>query len=262
MASGALIGLVVMTAIALQSGVLDASAQQGVTIGVDAITEGNTATSLDDLDDCVSVSKGDTFEVDIYITNVKDLLGWETYMSYDTSIAQVVERDVNLLQAANPGSSVFNTSESVPDNSDGLFRVGGTDLIDPPAGDDGSGVLARLTIKAKGKGNTFLDIGGKDIDYDGKPDVGTILTDINGQRIGDSNGDSFFDGTATVAEVAIDGNCKGVPPDAGGPASNPGKDTGDDGGGWRWWMTVVAAAGAAVAVTSVAFAIRFVRPRR
>jgi len=224
-----------------------AYAQDETTIGVDATADGNTATSLSSIDSCVSVDKGETFDVDVFVVNVTDLLAWEAYLAYDNAVVQVVDRDVDMFQAADPGSSVFNTSESVPPNDDGLFRVGGADLIDPPAGDSGSGVLARLTLKALDEGRTSLSIEPADLDDDGEPDIGPTLTDIDAERIGDTDGDSFFDGPIFVAEVAVDSDCTDtVSTPIAGPASETAGGGGD--GGWRWWMTAIIAAGGGVAI--------------
>lgn len=237
-----------------------AYAQDETAIGVDATTEGNTATSLGSRDSCISVDKGETFDVDVFIVNVTDLLAWETYLAYDNAVVQVIDRDVDMFQAADPGSSVFNTSESVPPNDDGLFRVGGADLIDPPVGDSGSGVLARLTLEALDTGHTTLSIEPIDIDDDGEPDIGPTLADIDGERIGDADGDAFFDGPFFAAEVAVDSDCAdAVSTPIAGPATETVGDSGD--GGWRWWMTAIIGAGAGAAFLA-AVVYRFKRSAR
>lgn len=238
-----------------------AYAQDETAIGVDATTDNNTATSLGSIDSCVSVEKGDTFDVDVFVVNVTDLLAWEAYLAYDNAVVQVVDRDVDMFQAVDPGSSVFNTSESVPPNEDGLFRVGGTDLIDPPVGDSGSGVLARLTLEALTEGRTSLSIEPHDINDDGQPDLGPTLTDVDGGRIGDTDGDSFFDGTNFVAEVVVDGDCTDV---VSTPISAPASATANSGGdgGWRWWMTaIIAVAAGATLLAAVAYRLSRSRPR-
>jgi len=245
-AASLLSGAILLLAITLLPLPPAAYAQDETAIGVDAITEGNTATSLGPHDSCVSVDKGETFDVDIFIADVTDLLAWEAYLAYDNAVVQVVDRDVDMFQAADPGSSVFNTSESVPPNEDGLFRAGGTDLIDPPVGDSGSGVLARLTLEALDTGRTTLSIEPIDLDEDPEPDIGPLLRHINGKIIGDTDGDSFFDGPFSTADVAVGTDCTGAVSAAS-----------DDGGGWwSWWMTVIIAAGAGAALLA-AVAYRF-----
>jgi hypothetical protein len=187
------------------------SAQEAVTIGLDVEPAGNTATSLGPIDPCISVSTGDTFEVDIFVTDVADLLAWETYFVYDMSIVNIASRDVAMFQAANSGSNVFDVSESLPD-IDSYYRIAGVDLADPPAPDSGSGVLARLTLKAVGPGVSVLSLSPIDVNEDGKIDLGPSLKDAEAEPIGDLDGDGLFDGPIANAEVAVDGTCPGVTP--------------------------------------------------
>jgi hypothetical protein len=187
------------------------TAQEAVTIGVDVEPAGNTATSLGPIDSCISVSTGDTFEVDIFVSDVTDLLAWETYFVYDMSVVNIASRDVAMFQAANSGSNVFDVSESLPD-IDGYYRIAAVDLAEPPAPDSGSGVLARLTLQAVGPGVSVLSLSPIDINEDGKIDLGPSLRDTQAELIGDSDGDGFFDGPFVNAEVAVDGTCPGVTP--------------------------------------------------
>src|SRR3970282_703146 len=96
-ACGLLIGLAALVA--------SATAQGAPAIGIDASPAGNTATTLGKADSCVAVSKGDSFQVDVYASNVKDLLAWEAYLFFDKDLLRVTTRDVKLLQVAPKGSS-------------------------------------------------------------------------------------------------------------------------------------------------------------
>jgi len=194
------------------------SAQEGLAVGVDADPSGNTATSLGPIDQCVSVAKDDKFQVDVFITDVNNLLAWETYFSFDGSIVNVTDLDVDLFQAANANSDVFNASESLP-SSGGLYRLGAIDFGQPPSPDSGSGVLARLTLKAVGAGISPAILLTLDADNDGKPDLGTRLKDPQERSLGDSNGDGIFDGTVFNAQIAVDRDC---PP---GSAATPSPGT-------------------------------------
>lgn len=199
----------VMALVALAATILTAgrgSAQEGLAVGVDANPSGNTATSLGAIDQCVSVTKGDTFKLDVFITNVDNLLAWETYFSFDGSIVNVTDLDVQLFQAANANSDVFNASESLP-SSGGLYRLGAIDFGQPPSPDSGSGVLARLTLKAVGAGISPAILLTLDADNDGKPDLGTRLKDPQERSLGDSNGDGIYDGTVFNAQIAVDRDC-------------------------------------------------------
>ena len=213
LASAALAGVVLALA-ASAGGVVArgySAAQEAVTIGVDVEPAGNTVTSLGPIDACISVSTGDTFQVDVFVTDVADLLAWETYFVYDMSVINVVSRDVMMFQAANAGSKVFDVSEGLPD-IDGQYRIAAVDLADPPAPDSGSGVLARLTLKAVGPGVSPLSLSPIDINEDGRIDLGPSLKDTEAEPIGDLDGDGFFDGPIANAEIAVDTACPGVTP--------------------------------------------------
>lgn len=220
LASGVLAGVVL--ALAASAGGLLArghsAAQEAVTIGVDVEPAGNTVTSLGPIDACISVSIGDTFQADVFVTDVADLLAWEMYLVYDMSIINVVSRDVMMFQAANPGSNVFDVSEGLPD-IDGHYRIAAVDLADPPSPDSGSGVLGRLTLKAVGPGVSLLSLSPIDITEDGRIDLGPTLKNIEAESIGDLDGDGFFDGGISNGQIAVDTACPGGSPSPVAPAS-------------------------------------------
>jgi hypothetical protein len=182
------------------------TAQQGLSVGVDADPAGNTATALGAIDQCVSVQRGDTFSVDVFVTDVTNLLAWEAYFSFDGSIVNVTDRDVKLFQAANANSDVFDASESLP-SSGGLYRLGAIDFGQPASPDSGSGVLARLTLEAVGAGISPAILTTIDANNDGRPDLGTMLKDPEETPLGDSDGDGFFDGPVFNAQIAVDRDC-------------------------------------------------------
>lgn len=233
-------------------------AQGETAIGVDVGVDDNSATSVGSVKSCLSAHKDDTFQADLYLSDVEDLLAWEAYVGYDSNVVQVVDRDVQMFQAADDGSAVFNASEAVPANNDGLFRVAAADTRDPSVGDNGSGVLARLTLKAIGEGRTSLSVGPTDLDGDGQPDFGTTLTDVNGGHIGDSDGDSLFDGSVSTPEVFVDIE---VPADrdcavpgsapAAAPVEQPANK--DEGGGSSWGLLALIAAGVAALVLALIY---------
>ena len=200
----AVVALVALAAVSLTNG--EGSAQEGVAVGVDADPDGNTATSLGAIDQCVAVATGDTFQVDVFIADVADLLAWEAYFSFDGSIVNVTDRDVELFQAANADSDVFDASESLP-SSGGLYRLGAIDFGQPPSPDSGSGVLARLTLEAVGAGISPAILITLDANNDGRPDLGARLKDPQETPIGDGNGDEIFDGTIFNAQIAVGRDC-------------------------------------------------------
>ena len=143
-----ILALVALAAVALEGWLPShpSAAQEGPTIAVDADPTGNSPDSIASIESCTSVESGDTFEVDIVTTGAIDLLAWETYVHYDASVIQVIDRDVHQFLGQEDGS-VFDTSASVP-AQDGRYRVGGANIAQEAGGRSGLGVLARLTMKA------------------------------------------------------------------------------------------------------------------
>ena len=212
-AACAAIGLLLLVMLALPSTNLPVAGATGETatqLGIDTNPSGNTATSLGKTDACHRVDLNDTLDVDIVIKDVSELLGWEIWFAYDSSRLQVTSRNVRMFQAANPNSNVFDAADAVPD-SDGLYVAAAVDIGDG-AQDSGSGVLARLTLKAVAPGISDLTLPQPDLDGDGRIDGGPILTDHNGDRIGDEDGDGFFDGKVTNARIAVGTECPSNPP--------------------------------------------------
>ena len=218
--TAALLTVAAVVGVIVQGG--ESTAQTRSSIGVDADPAGNTATSLGPIDPCVSVSTGDTFDVDILIADVVDLLAWEVYFVYDGSIISIVDHDVHMFQAADGVSNVFDLSEVLPD-LDARYGVAAADLADPPAPDSGSGVLARLTLKAVGPGVSPANVPPIDINDDGKIDLGPFLNDVRGDPIDDVDDDGFFDGQIFAAQIAVDTACPadGVTPTATQTATTP-----------------------------------------
>ncbi|GAF77431.1 unnamed protein product, partial [marine sediment metagenome] len=156
----------------------------------------NTATSLGSTEACFPTSSGSSTDIDLFITDVSELLGWATYVIYDPALISIDVINLNMFQAADGQSSIFNASDSTPD-SDGSFYASAIDLDAPPYQDSGSGVLARITVSALASGMADLTISSPS------------LIDVNGQPIGDINGDTIFDGLAFNAQIAIDEPCAG-----------------------------------------------------
>jgi len=202
--AGALLAAAMLAGVILHGG--ESMAQTRTSIGIDANPVGSTATSLGPIDSCVSVSTGDTFDVAIFVTDVTDLLAWEVYFTYDSSIVNIVDHDVEMFQAGNEGSNVFDLSEVLPD-LDALYLLAAADLGDPPAPDSGSGVLARLTLKAVGPGISPARVSPIDFNNDGTMDLGPFLNDLHGKPIGDADNDGLFDGQISAAQIAVDTAC-------------------------------------------------------
>jgi hypothetical protein len=222
-------------------------------VAIDADSTGNAADSLGERDACVSVATGDTFDVDITVTDVVDLIAWEATFTYDPAVVTITARDVELFQAADGVSTVFDVSQSTPDG-DGSWGTGAADTADPLAPDNGSGVLARITLEAVAAGTSELSLPEIDLNDDTVIDRGPNLRDVDGNAIGDEDDDGFFDGAVSDAQVVVDGPCT----DSDGP---PSEDGDDDDGGFPWLIAGIAAAGVAVAAGGGGF-LAYQRSRR
>ena len=215
---------------------------EGPTVAIDAGPRGNEPTKPGPIDSCVSVATGDEFQVDIVVLNVKDLLAWSLYVQYDPAVIRIIDRDVKVFQAANTGSAVIDLSDKLPDD-DGIYGLSAVDTSDPPRPDSGSGVLARLYLKAVANGQSPLKLADQDLNNDGKPDRGLLLRNADNQTIGDDNGDTFFDGPREDALVMVGNDC---PP--GTTHSAPAIISASNGS--TPWMLVAGAALGAIAVVA------------
>src|SRR3989304_2641835 len=83
-------GVVLLWMLALSGGPTGVDAAQ-VEIGLDAITTGNSGTSLGSRDGCRVVSNFAVFDVDLYVADVQDLMSWEMYLTYDPSVLIVTK---------------------------------------------------------------------------------------------------------------------------------------------------------------------------
>ena len=203
----AAVGLMAAAFLSPAISTISVRAQGGPTLGIDVEPSDNTATSLGERNVCIAVNKGDVFNVDVTIDGATDLAAWEAYLAVDTSVVSVIDRDVQLMLSSVGDGNTFDTSESVPEDArdDGRYRIGGAIITDPPVGVSGAGVLARLTLEATGAGITDLSV--KPIQTSAGRPVGPTLTDVDANHLGDSNGDSLFDGPTLDATVAVGQDC-------------------------------------------------------
>lgn len=177
-------------------------ASPALTVGVDANPSGNTATVLGAIDDCREVSTGQTFEIDIFITDVADLLAWQVPLVYDPRVLNVTDCDAAQFLAAVPDSQVFQDCDPLP-GVDGLYGVQAADTAEPLPEHSGSGVLTRLTLQAVGSGLSALSL-------PALPGRGPTLKDVEGQSLSDADQDGLFDGPIAHAQIAVG---RGCPPD-------------------------------------------------
>lgn len=163
----------------------------GISLGVDVTTGGNTASALGTIDTCRRVEVGDTFDVDLVIANVDGLRAWELYFGFDGSLLQLTGQNTAYMVSG------FDASDPVPDSTGRHFlAIGGTQAA------SGSGVLARLTFRAMATGVSNVAVV-----YN---PVWPRLTAASGP-LGDTTGDSYFDGPVSAARIAIGQDCPSTP---------------------------------------------------
>jgi hypothetical protein len=201
---------------------------------IDAGVDGNSATTVGTIENCVSVKTGDRFQMDIVVQDITDLLAWEIPIDYEASVVTVVDQDVKLFQQANQGSSVLDLSAKLPDDS-GFHQLRAVDSADPASPDTGTGVLARITFEANASGDSPIRFGNRDYDSNGTLDAGVLLRNVATDFIGDTNGDTFYDGEREGAQVVVDGAC---PPGAVVAKSPEQQNTNSSGGSSFPWLVV------------------------
>ena len=162
-------------------------------VRIDTDPTGNTADTVAGVEICREVSSGDTFDVDIAIEDVTDLIAFDTALYYDKNMLAVVDRDVDFFLAIASGSNVRDQSDASPD-ADGYYGFRGLDTSkDPATAESGSGVLGRVTLEAVGPGVSTLSVNIPDISpafHDSESDYlepfgrfGTWLGDVFDARI-------------------------------------------------------------------------------
>jgi hypothetical protein len=159
------------------------------------------------IDDCIEVSAGEQFDVDIKARGVSNLIAWEVYFAYNRRKVEVVNKDVDMLLASGREAVVFDVSDPVP-NSTGFYRLGAADVGRGDGLKQGD-VLVRLTLRAKEEGVTPALIFRGDYSGDGVADFGPTLTSAGQPPVylGDTNGDQVFDGKISSGQIAIGTSC-------------------------------------------------------
>jgi len=121
-----------------------------IVIAVDMMPEGNSATSAGPIQSCLSVSSGDTFDVDVIVTDVQELAGFQVRLNFDPQVVQIEGRQADFFLGEG-GLEAGDTNFPV---TSGSWYYGYTNL----PGRSGSGVLVRITLKALASGSTRLSL--------------------------------------------------------------------------------------------------------
>jgi hypothetical protein len=163
------------------------------------------------VDQCIEVATKDTFDVDIFVSDVSQLLAWDLYYAFNSDVVEVIGKDVHRLLEVAPSSQVFDFSGPVP-NATGLYHLAAADTGGAGAAENGSGLLATLTMRAKEKGVSWSALHKADVDGNGSFDIGPTLTALGPSHISDTNGDGYFDGAIRGGQIAVDQNCEKAAP--------------------------------------------------
>ena len=197
-----LVVAIIAALVVLYAGSGTARANHNVEVGVDVDSTGNSASALGSIQNCRVVSFFQTFNIDIYIKRVSNLIASEAYFQYDATKLEIQSKQIMFQNQA--GSTITDVSETLPDTTlPGVYRVGAVET-GQLSGDSGDGVLVRLSVKAIGTGLSATRISKMDVNNDGEPDLGITLTDKDANHIGDTTDpDPFFDGTVANAAVFV-----------------------------------------------------------
>lgn len=183
-------------------GSASAEAQAGSMIGIDVIPDSNTPASLGPLETCASHAEGDEFAVDIFVNNVSSLRSWELRVQYDEDVLEVAEVDyAHFLISTAPGGNIFPTLREA--EAPGRDFLAAAELQGPA--DTGSGVLARLSVRAIGEGTSPIRVVGYPSYF------GPRLSGAGAAAIGDDDGDGIWDGSLLDGEVIVGGSCGSAP---------------------------------------------------
>ncbi len=188
-------------------------------VRIDADPTGNTADTVAGVDICREVSSGDTFDVDITIEDVTDLIAFDTALYYDKNVLAVVDRDPDFFLAIASGSNVRDQSDASPD-ADGYYGFRGLDTSkDPATAESGSGVLGRVTLEAVGPGLSTLSVN--------IPDISPAFHDVEADYLEPFGRFGTWLGDVFDARIAVDEACPSeatpiAPPPGVTPAVAPG----------------------------------------
>ena len=173
----------------------------GLDMNPDLGTTGAYPSPLPTFEVCRDVTNvGDFFYIDAFVLDAPTLSGFSAEFEFSTGgKISIQESKVTMLFGT---SGVINGSDPVPD-AGGRFTSA---AVDTGVQNSGSGPLVRLKLQAIGSGVATFGFSSRDIylPLNGYPDPVT-LTDAAGNQLGDTNGDTSFDGPFlnAAAKIAI-----------------------------------------------------------
>ncbi len=206
-------GLLLLIVAEFESGTAQVHADSSQIIGLDMQPVTNDPDSLGRLQPCTEASVGDEFHADVFVTNLPSLAAWELRLDYDPAVVSVELADYNqMLVSAQPSGAVFpSLFES---ERPGRQFMAATEINGSL--DSGSGILARLTLRAVGNGEATLSI------TDAPATHGPRIIGAGGLAVGDESGDGIWDGLTTEGLVVVGDSCpKSTPIPTPEPTDSP-----------------------------------------
>lgn len=153
--------------------------------------------ALPPFESCVQVNtsvNSGIFYIDVFLLNVSQLVAFNADVEFNAGQMQILEANVNQLMGT--GAGVQNLSWSTPD-SGGFFEAAAANTAGTSSG---AGVLVRLKAQAfipPAEGRTI------DFKFSTQATRGVILTNQDGQKLGDTNGDGIYDGPFINAQGRV-----------------------------------------------------------
>jgi hypothetical protein len=116
---------------------------------------GEAVVALVGVPDVVRV--GETFEVEVVLSGVRDLYGAELHLSFDPSALQVVNERGDVAARVDAGGllTVRFTAQNSVDHAEGRIDYA-VSQMPPSKGVTGDGVLVRLQFRATGAGSATI----------------------------------------------------------------------------------------------------------
>lgn len=260
--------VLILATTAVISTSLVAGAQEPSTIelvAIDAVTDGNDATTLGPLDGCVEADVDSEVAVDIVVDAVPEdqpAIGFQLEVTYDPAILEVAAYEHELFLA---GEGTYQPVEGLTDpvpDSDGIFILA---ILDAASNVDtnenmetGAGAIARITFNAIAPGSSEVAV-----DFL-PPDVYPAIINTQNEPI---QVDSIGAATISVGDACPEDaepvitplppleDLLPTPP----PTLNPADLPDPEGGGVNYGLLAVAVAVAAVGVGGLAGGLLFYR---
>lgn len=187
-------------------------------ISIDMDISGNEANALGERQDCIQANPGDTVTFDVTVSGVPPyqdnapigfvdtedtggIIAFEFALNFDSEFLEVTTADTGLLLNVNDGSSIFNSSDALPDGDSPWTGSG----LDAGTGipEEGDGVLVRVTA-----------------DVDAGTPVGGYPLTLTGLAVGDP-GTFFIPDAVNNATLAVGLACSEVPTPSPTPSPTP-----------------------------------------